>query len=79
MARLRADGTTKTIYKPIEPSNVLTALLDNQNMDDETRRQWALRLEAMPGVKSIGSVFKRTAHRREQVRAKHDTIHGTTR
>ena len=53
LARLRADGTTKTIYKPIEPSNVLTALLDNQNMDDETRRQWALRLEAMPGVKSI--------------------------
>ena len=53
LARLRADGTTKTIYKPIEPSNVLTALLENQNMDDETRRQWALRLEAMPGVKSI--------------------------
>ena len=57
LAHARADGTTGCIFITIEPSELLAVLMDNQNMDDETRWQWAGRLEATPGVKSIRSAI----------------------
>jgi hypothetical protein len=59
LARLRADGTSRNIYTPVEASEVLAAVMDNAKIDAAIRALWARRLESTPLAKSLKQVGRR--------------------